>query len=310
MLSRVAERLYWLGRYVERAENTARLVSVNAQLLLDMPSPATVLWRSLIEILGCQADFAAQHPAASERSVMRYVVADEASPASLVSALRGARENARTVREVLPSAAWELVNHQYWSAHERAEQALARKHRQEFLDSIILQCQQFAGLLANTMSHREPYHFVTLGGAIERADMTSRILDIGCIYAQGRHGEVLAAHENVLWMNVLLSLSAYQMYRQQVRERVNGRDVVAFLLQDPAFPHAIACCLDAVEHALGQLPRNRGPLRVNREIVQQLRRADPDALLAGGLHDYLDSVQREVGRLHAAIETTWFANAV
>ena len=308
MLSRVAERLYWLGRYVERAENTARLVGVNAQLLLDMPGPVTVLWQSLIEILGRQADFSEHHQAASERNVIKYTVADEKSPASLVSALRMARENARTVREVLPSEAWELVNHLYWSAHESAEQALTRKHRQEFLDNVVLQCQQFSGMLMNTMSHREPYHFVSLGWSIERADMTSRILDVGCTYASGQHGEVLAAHENVLWMNVLLSLSAYQMYRQQVRERVNGRDVVAFLLQDPAFPHAVSCCLDAVEHALSELPRNRTPLRVNREVVQYVGRADPDALVVAGLHDYLDALQAEFGRLHAQIEATWFAN--
>ncbi len=308
MLSRVAERLYWLGRYVERAENTARLIGVNAQLLLDMPTSVSVLWQSLIEILGCQSGFAEHHQAASERNVIKYTVADEKSPASLVSALRMARENARTVREVLPSEAWELVNQLYWSAHERSEQALSRKYCQDFLDSIVLQCQQFSGMLMNTMSHREPYHFVSLGWSIERADMTSRILDVGCTYASGKHGEVLAAHENVLWMNVLLSLSAHQMYRQQVRERVNGRDVVAFLLQDSAFPHAVSYCLDAVEHALSELPRNRTPLRVNREVVQYLGRADPDALIAAGLHDYLDELQAEFGRLHTQIEATWFAN--
>lgn len=308
MLSRVAERLYWLGRYVERAENTARLVGVNAQLLLDLPGPVDVLWRSLIEIMGCQRDFAEHHAAVSERNVIKYILADEKSPASLSSALRMARENARTVREVLPSEAWELVNHLYLSAIENADHGLTRKHRQEFLDRIVLQCQQFSGMLMNTMSHREPYHFITLGWSIERADMTSRILDVGCTYANGAHGEVLAAHENILWMNVLLSLSAYQMYRQQVRERVNGRDVVAFLLQDPAFPHAVACCLDAVEHALGQLPRNRGPLRVNREVVQYVARADPDAQIIDGLHQYLDELQAEFARLHAQIEATWFKN--
>jgi uncharacterized alpha-E superfamily protein len=306
MLSRVAERLYWLGRYVERAENTARLIGVNAQLLLDLPGEVTALWHSLIEILGCQRDFHAQSSTASERSVLRFVVADESSAASLVSALRMARENARTVREVLPSEAWELVNQLCLSTQEGAEQALQRRHRQPFLDSVVLQCQQFSGMLMNTMSHREPYHFVCLGGAIERADMTSRILDVGCTYAGGRHGAMFAAHENILWMNVLLSLSAYQMYRQQIRERVNGRDVLAFLLQDRAFPHAVACCLDAVEDALAQLPRNRMPLRINREIARHVERAAPDQLIAEGLHRYLDELQAEFGRLHGQIEATWF----
>ncbi len=308
MLSRVAERLYWLGRYVERTENTARLVGVNAQLLLDLPGPVEVLWSSLLEILGCHADFARHSGTASERNVVKYILAHETSPASLVSALRMARENARTVREVLPSEAWELVNQLYLSVREGAEHALSRKHRQDFLDRVVLQCQQLSGMLVNTMSHREPYHFLSLGWSIERADMTSRILDVGCLYASGKHPEVLAAHENILWMNVLLSLSAYQMYRQQVRERVNGADVVAFLLQDSAFPHAIACCLDAIEHAFGQLPHHRWPLLVNREVVRYVARAAPDLLLNAGLHEYLDGLQRELARIHSQIETTWFTS--
>jgi uncharacterized alpha-E superfamily protein len=307
MLSRVAERLYWFGRYVERVENTARLVGVNAQLLLDMPDEAEVLWRSLVEILGCGPRFAVEHPQATERAVMRYVLADESVPSSIVSALRMARENARTVREILPSEAWELINALYHETRESVDGALARRHRQAFLDGLVMHCHQLSGMLMTTMSQREPHHFVNLGWSLERADMTTRILDVGTIYAAGaRTRAQLVDYEGVLWMNVLLSLSAYQMYRQQTRGRVAGAEVVGFLLQDDAFPHAIACCLDTMEHSLGALPRNRGPLAVNREIVAHLRGADPARLLAGGLHDYLDQLQGELARLHAQIEATWF----
>ena len=307
MLSRVAERLYWLGRYVERAENTARLIAVNNNLMLDMPSSADVLWEALLDILAAGADFRSRYSSVSERNVIRWVLAEEVNPSSLVSSLRAARENARTVREVLPSESWELVNDLFWSAREAAESATARKSRQGYLDQVVLKSQQFAGMLHNTMSHREPFQFLMLGMLLERMDMTSRIVDVGAASVLRRVGTELAAYENILWMNVLLSLSAYQMYRQQVRERVNGPDVVRFLLHDNAFPHAIAYCVDALEHALGQLPRNRTPLQGNRRLLQKLARANPDALLATGLHEFLDELQVELGALHAQLVATWFA---
>jgi uncharacterized alpha-E superfamily protein len=117
----------------------------------------------------------------------------------------------------------------------------------------------------------------------------------------------VAAHENIRWMNVLLSLSAYQMYRQQVRERVNGPDVVRFLLHDNSFPHAIAWCVDELEHALASLPHNRLALQANRRVLQHLMRANPAALLANGLHEYLDELQVELAKLHDQVVNTWFA---
>jgi uncharacterized alpha-E superfamily protein len=309
MLSRVAERLYWLGRYVERAENTARLIAVNNNLMLDMPSSADAIWESLLDILAVSADFRTRYSTVSERNVVRWVVAETANSGSLVSSLRAARENARTVREILPSESWELVNDLYWSAQEGAESAIARKSRQAWLDQVVLRSQQFAGMLQNTMSHREPFHFIVLGATLERLDMTTRILDVGAASVLRRAGTELAAYENILWMNVLMSLSAYQMYRQQVRERVNGPDVLRFLLHDNAFPHAIAFCVDVLEHALGQLPRNRGPLQANRRLLQKLSRANVDALLGEGLHQFLDELQIEFGRLHGQIAGTWFAAA-
>lgn len=309
MLSRVAERLYWLGRYIERAENAARLVTVNHNLRLDLPTSANALWDSLLELLAATGGFRKHHSTATERAVLRWVVSDERNPGSLVSSLRAARENARTVREVMPSEAWELINDLYWSAHDTAESAVTRKSRQAYLDGIVLKSQQFAGMLHNTMSRREPFQFIMLGATLERADMTSRIVDVGAASAiKGFAGGAVAAHENILWMNVLLSLSAYQMYRQQVRERVNGPDVVRFLLLDNGFPHAIAWCIDELEHALARLPNNGLALKANRRVFQHLLRAQPDALMAGGLHDFLDELQVELGSLHEQIVRTWFAH--
>ncbi|MGE3772107.1 MAG: alpha-E domain-containing protein [Gammaproteobacteria bacterium] len=308
MLSRVAERLYWLGRYVERAENTARLVAVNNNLMLDLPRSAEHVWDALLGILATGGAFRARYSAVSERNVIRWLIADAENAGSLVSSLRAARENARTVREVMPSESWELINDLHWSAQEGAEAALARKSRPGYLDQIVLKSQQFAGMLQNSMSHREPFLFIQLGVMLERMDMTSRIVDVGAASAQKRADTALAAYENILWMNVLMSLSAYQMYRQQVRERVNGQDVVHFLLHDNAFPHAIAFCIDALEHALARLPRSRPPLQANRRLLQKLLRAQPDTPSGTELHAFIDELQVEFGAVHAAIVATWFAS--
>lgn len=307
MLSRVAERLYWLGRYVERAENTARLVAVNNNLMLDLPRSAEHVWESLLVILATGERFRARYNAVSERNVIRWLVADEDNPGSLVSSLHAARENARTVREVMPSESWELINDLHWAALDGAEAALARKSRPAYLDRIVLKSQQFAGMLQNSMSHREPYLFIQLGVMLERMDMSSRIVDVGVSSAQQRADTALAAYENILWMNVLMSLSAYQMYRQQVRERVNEQDVVHFLLHDQAFPHAIAFGIDALEHALAKLPRHKLPLQANRRLLHKLGRAQTALPTGEALHAYIDELQVEFGALHAAIVETWFA---
>ena len=306
MLSRVAERLYWLGRYVERAENTSRLVSVVNNVTLDMPGAAGVLWPSVLELLGSSAAFRQRHALVNEKNVLRWLIADESQPGSLVSSLQAARENARTVREVLPSEAWELLNALYWSAHETAEASTGRKHREAWLDNVVLKSHQFAGLISGTMSHREPYQFLLLGATLERADMTSRIIDVGASLA--RRGAEFAADEGLLWMNILLCLSAYQMYRQQIRERVTGAEVVEFLMCDPGFPHAVRWCLDHLEQALGNLPNNQAPLRANRRMVKLLAGAELAALLQDGLHEFIDALQIELAALHADIARAWFGH--
>ena len=307
MLSRLAERFYWLGRYVERAEDTARLLATHDQLLLDMPATASVLWRSLVEILGVDSMFRAAYRGYTERNVVRFAVTEEQSPSSIVSAIKFARENARTVREILPSEAWELVNQLYLASHDRAAQALNRTQRQDYLDSVVKGCQQLSGLFANTLSRREPYQFLALGAAIERADMTSRILDVGALYASGRGDAELAAYETVLWTNHLLSISAYQMYRQEVRARITAQGVVGFLLHDTAFPRAVAYCMTVASAALKELPQHAVPLAASDAVFALLAMNRRAPQCDGTLHDYLDVLQAKLGNFHTAVEHTWFA---
>ncbi len=305
MLSRVAERVYWTARYLERAENTARLVGVYANLLLDLPKGHTVGWHTLIGITGSEEAFAASYAQADERSVVRFLLTDTANPSSVLAALAGARENVRTTRDLFPAEAWEAVNELHLYAREHATGGVNRSQRHDYLTQVTVGCQRLSGLFAGTMSHDAAYDFLRLGRDLERADMTTRILDVGVATLQEHDGSS-SALLSTLWINVLRSLSAYQMYRRHVRAAVNGLDVATFLLRDAQFPRAVRYCVDELAAALGRLPRAEAALTAVARISRMLTETDPKAIDRAELHGFLDDLQLELGHLHGAIASTWF----
>lgn len=305
MLSRVAERIYWMARYLERAENTARLVNVYRESMLDLPKGVGVQWRQLVEITGTEAYFEPRYRSSGERNVMKFVLADPDNPSSVLSSLTAARENVRTTRDLIPSEGWEHVNELYLFARKKFGKGKLPLKQHEVLSEIVMRAQQIAGLLAGTMSHGDAYQFARLGRAIERADMTTRILDVGSTTLIAP-GEELERLENRLWMNVLRSLSAYQMYRQQVRRRVNGPDAVEFLLRDEQFPRAVAHNLITIVEALKRLPRSDKPLRAIARTQRQLANTDTTAMFGNGLHLYMDELQVAFADINEQVVNAWF----
>ena len=315
MLSRVAERVYWLGRYIERVENTARLVSVYGNVLLDLPRPARLVWESLVAITGNGAEFVERYARADERNVVKFYLADRSHSSSVMSSVVAARENARTVREIVPASMWEGINDLHIYLQDHVDSALARRGRDAFLNHVIQSCQFIVGCLAGTMSRDASYQFLRAGRYLERADMTSRIVDVGSanvfpwltrMRADGAVADGDDPYEGILWMSVLRSLNALQMYRRLVPEHVRAERVVTFLVQDEGFPRAIAHCLQAVRSCLRQLPRNALAMQTAEEALAQVHAADVGALLQHGLFDFIDAMQIEFNALHAAIRTTWF----
>lgn len=313
MLSRVAERIYWLGRYMERSENVARMVNVNSNLLLDLPRGVKVGWGSLIDISGTGNYFNRDTDQADERTVVRFMLADKDNPSSLLNSLSWARENARITRETMPMEAWELVNDLYHTIKDNANAMTARRERSRMLLHVINQVQQFTGLLAGCMTHNDAYDFIRLGRNLERADMTTRIVDAGLVHllphlssGSGSGSDVLQPYNNVLWMSVLRSLSGYQMYRQHVRDRVNAKDVVTFLLQNENFPRAVAHSLGELEGCLKKLPNSKVASTTVAKAIAHVKAADIPQLLEKGLHEYIDEIQYEIGNLHSVITETWF----
>ncbi|GAB4185535.1 MAG: alpha-E domain-containing protein [Wenzhouxiangellaceae bacterium] len=306
MLSRVANSIYWMARYIERAENTARLINVNTHLLLDLPKRVQLGWEPILDITSCRDDFFAQHESADERSVIRYMVTDRNNTSSILNSLELARSNARTIRDIIPREAWEQVNNLCLSAREKAQRALTQRHRYDYLGNVILSSQTINGLLAGTMLHDEGYHFLRLGRNLERADMTTRIIDVRSASLLPELEEEHSTFENLQWMSVLKSMTAYQAYRRDVRLRIRRPDVLKFLLQQERFPRAFGHTLNQIEQCLAQLPGNENATERVTKLQRKLKRAKPETLKQDKLHDFIDALQLGLIKIDQSIASSYF----
>jgi uncharacterized alpha-E superfamily protein len=306
MLSRVAENIYWMARYIERAENTARLVLVNSNLLLDLPHTMQPGWQPIIEILGLEADYQEHYDNYDERSVLKYIIAESpVNSNSIVNALCLARENARTIREVIPREAWERINDLYLTAKSSAVTGYSKKGRFDYMQKVILGAQTITGLLSGTMLHNNGYDFLKAGRNLERADMTTRIIDVRSADLLPEH-EQLTPYDNIQWMSVLKSLSAYQMYRLKTQERVSRHYVLQFLLKEKQFPRSFYHSLLEVKGCLNNLSRNKDSLLTLNKMVNKVKDVDPSSLLQNDLHLFIDELQVGIANLNEVISTTYF----
>lgn len=306
MLSRVAERIYWMARYLERAENTARIVNVNTNLLLDLPRNITPGWQPLIEITGSKRAFKRRRLVDKEMNIVRFLISDLKNPSSLLASLHYARENARTIRDIIPREAWEQVNGLYYRTKNDLPSGLAQRRRYDFLGSVISGTQQITGQLAGTMLNDAGYSFLRMGRNLERADMTSRIIDVQSSNLLPTSSDELMPYENIKWMSVLQSLSAYQSYRQKMQGRISRSPVLRFLLLDKEFPRAFMHCICEVAECMSRLPENEAPLNKINDIVVHLHDSNPAALARTSMHKFIDGLQKQLGEAHNAINQTYF----
>jgi uncharacterized alpha-E superfamily protein len=309
MLSRSAERLYWLARYVERTENTAKLVSVHMNLLMDLPKGVEMGWQQLVRINGVEQDFLEKNKAINERTVTRFLLTDANYSGSLLSSLTAARENIRTTRELLPDEAWEQVNEMYLYVQKNLDAVSNRRSRVLFLNEILKGCQRFTGLLSGYMSHHHPYRFIRLGRNLERADMTSRILDLASLLLSESRSDELRQYETILWMNILTALNALLMYRQHVRTRIHGDDVLDFLLHDQHLPRSVSYCLQEISDCVGRLPNNDGLPDKVIELTDYIKTINTHNATQLQLRGILDDLQNKLGAFHGHINSNWFLRA-
>jgi len=306
MLARVAERMYWMTRYLERAENTARLINATTQMLLDLPRGASFGWDVLLKVAGLDLVYRSFYPHPDEPGIMRFLIDDPRNPSSIVSCVKSARENSRTLREVLPRAAWERINGLYLFTVAKANDVLSSANRYNVLEELIERRQSVIGLLSENMSHDTAYQFIRLGRNIERADMTTRIIDITSAVLMPRQRAGDGPAMDLVWMGVLKSLNAYQMYRRHVSVHVRGAGVVDFMLNDRLFPHTVHYCLSEVERGLAALPNNETALTLLALARARIENTDVEALPEALRHEYLDAVQADLAGLDQELARLYF----
>src|SRR5215467_10556085 len=236
LLSRVADSLYWMARYIERAENVARFVGVNLHLMLDLPSYEEKQWQPIVDTTGDANVFLERYEQATQETVIEFLAADDKYPNSIFSCIRAARENARSVREIISSEMWEQVNALYLLVRE--SRGLSPDALPRYFHDVRMACDQFQGVTDSTMTHNEAWHFIGLGRTLERADKTTRLLDVKYYILLPSLRDVGTPYDEIQWSAVLKSVSGFEMYRKK-HGRISPTHLVDFLLFDNEFPRAV-----------------------------------------------------------------------
>ena len=320
LLSRVAEQLYWVARYVERAEDTARIVGAYTEVVVDLPVGLGVQWDALLAIAGGREQFDAEHAKADESSIIDFVVADRSNPSSITSSVRLARENLRSCREVMPRLAWQVVNDLHQHVGEHRAEAVSRRSRTRFCDQVVASSLRFTGVVDSVLSRDAAFDFLQLGQALERADMTTRVLGVrAAALMSGERApaavdaseafEASEAYDGVQWMGILRSLSALQMFQRSTRASVSGPSVVDFLLMDRYFPRSVVACLHRIGEALDRLPRGDEVRPAVARVYDVVSMVDAQADDGELLDQATDRIQLALAELHGRIIETYVATA-
>ena len=311
MLSRVANSIYWMCRYIERAENVARFMSVNLNLLLDMSFEKGRSWEPLVMITGDQALFEKKYDNYNQETVIQYLTFDREYPNSILTCLAAARENARSIREIISSEMWEHLNNFYLELADDASPKFAFKDPHRFFKIIQMRSHLFTGLMDCTMSHNEAWNFGRIGMMTERADKTSRILDVKYFMLLPQSDMVNTPVDSIQWTAVLKSASAFEMYRK-AHHRITPRNVANFLIFDDQFPRSIRHCISHAKICLYRITgtpsgsvRNIAEKRLGR-LEADLEYMDIDEVIEYGMHEYLDDIQIRLNEVGAAVGITFF----
>jgi uncharacterized alpha-E superfamily protein len=316
MLSRVADSLYWMSRYIERAENDARILDVNLQLLLDLGSEEDAMehWAPVIASLEETDLFDSLYESADERSVTEFLTLQKENPNSILSCLSLARENARTTREQISSEMWEQINRLYLFVQSKKAKQLLASSPHEFFRRVIFGSHLFQGITDATMTHGEGWDFIRIGRLLERADSTSRILDVK-YHILLPSGEQVGGNVDIIqWMAVLKSVSALEAYRKLYVGQVAPWKVAEFLITHREFPRSIRYCVDSLNAALHRISGVDETRYGNEaERLSGRLRSDLDYVTIGeifdfGLHEYLTMIQERLVEISDAMYATYCAS--
>lgn len=316
MLSRVANSLYWMARYIERAENIARIVDVNLQLLLDFRNlneeRLAQHWLPIVQTTGDENQFFQLHKKATGNAVTEFLVFQMENPNSIVSSICQARENARMVRDQITIEYWEELNRIYWFVKTPQARKVWSESPSEFFQQIKSGSLHLLGLSEATLIHNEGWWFSQVGKFIERADKTSRILDVRFqIPPEGgpaRNGVAQASEADALeWSAILRSCSAWDAYKSLYGALVNPKLVAEFLLFNEDFPRSVRFCVSELNRALRRISGVaegrfcNGAEKLAGRLVAELQFSTVDEIFDLGLHGYLDQLQSKLNDIGGAL---------
>lgn len=311
MLSRVASHLYWMSRYLERAENMARILDVTQSLAMLDPAADSGGAMTPIVITETDEEFAATGLAATYANVVAFLAWDRFHPSSIRNCIESTRENARAVRGSITSEMWENINDTWIAFQEKSRNTDPLMTGNEFFEWVKERSHLFRGVTFATARRDQPYHFARLGTFIERADNTARILNVK--YAQQAPDDFRETGDQqsdyYRLSAVLRSVSALEAYRDTYRDVIDGRRVAEFMIFDAKLPRSLRFCMDELTHVLDALPPEYGriPRRIASEINARLRYGTVDEVLQYGLKRYIADFLEDMMRLGDAVNLSYMS---
>jgi len=312
MLSRVADSIFWMNRYMERAENVARFIDVNYNLTLGEQDNAGQQWAPLIYTTGDTKRFTELHGEPEREKVVQFLAFDRANPNSILSCVAAARENARSVRETITAVMWEEVNQFYLLVKAAADEGPRAIDPTDFCDEVKRASHTLLGSTYSTMSQTEAWHFARLGRLLERADKTSRILDVQYFHLLPTTRDVGTPIDLVRWNALLKSTSALAMYRR-IHGRITPNDVANFLILDRDFPRSMRFCLTRAQNSMSEITGSRpGTFACRSEQLTGRLRSEMDYtgiddVIREGLHEYTDRFQSRINEIGDALSNDFFS---
>ena len=316
MLSRIADSLYWMSRYLERAGNTARLVEINLLHLLEAEDalPEAAQWRPLLSITGSEDAYRKRYDGGEVTAsrTIQFMTRERQNANSIRSSLRLARENARVVRDRISNEMWEAIN-EMWLSIDRLLEGSPRTDRSPAIYADVLNgVARFHGISVSTMMRGEAYGFYLLGTCVERADMTARILDVKYHLLLPDISMVGSPLDYYQWAALLKSLSAFEAYRRQYHAGLRPVDIAEFVIFEGDFPRSLRFSVEHMRHALQEIGTD-GAERTVAEITaleSHLHQTSADRVLSLGLHEYLELFLARIAAFNGAVSREYFEHYV
>jgi uncharacterized alpha-E superfamily protein len=310
LLARHAEAVFWMARYVERAENLARILDVQQEFARDSRDPAS--WQSVLQLNADEARFLKTHATADRASVIQFYVLDQDNPSSIISGIRSARENARTLRPLISTEMWSQINVFFRQLGALDPIDLAEARFPRICAQVKEACQTHTGITDGTFFRDESWYFYTVGRLVERADQTTRLLDIKYHQLLPRGADVGSGFDIAQWNSVLRSAAAYHAYRRVHSNAMSSATIAGFLLHNRSFSRSVALCVNEIDQVLHTLKSRYGlrggaaALERLDELRAELASRPIEQIIGAGLHEFLDLMQRQLGWLTADIARDFF----